>query len=418
MKVFKFGGASVKNSSAIRNMCEIIRSYQNEKLVVIVSAMGKSTNTLEGLINLSMKGLDYQFELSEFIKYHNDIFKDLLNDAHKKWIHNIDNYFDELRSLLEDKRNGSNYSQYYDKVVSYGELLSTTIISSYLNITGCSNKFLDARKLIKTDSTFQDGKVDWEETKSIIKSTIELDKDRLFITQGFIGSNSKGETTTLGREGSDYTAAIFASCLDAESVTIWKDVPGILNADPKIIKDAVLFSELPYNEASEMTYYGAKVIHPKTIKPLANKSIPLHVRCFDTPDKEGTIIHNCELEQILPVIIYKENQCLLSFKSKDLAFVNEKGLSIIFEALHNLDIVINIMQNSAISFSVCIDFNEQKINKLIEVLHDQFSILYNTCLQLVTIKNYNKETLDKYKPEGQFLLEQVSRSNFRVLIHQ
>lgn len=416
MKVFKFGGASVKSADAIRNMCSIIQSFHEKKLVVVVSAMGKSTNALEQLIDLAVNGKNYQQPLNSFKKYHVEIVNQLFQGSDSDVVADIEGFFVELEQSLNDETLRSSFPKYYDRIVSIGELLSTTIINHYLNQNGSVSTWLDARKLIRTDDTFQDGKVDWTTTTTNIEKEIIESNKSLFVTQGFISSTSAGETTTLGREGSDYSAAIFAACVDAESVTIWKDVPGILNADPKIIDDAVLFPELPYKEASEMTYYGAKVIHPNTIQPLANKGIPLHVRCFETPNKEGTIIHDCELDLIQPVIIYKENQCLISFNAKDLAFVNEQGLSVIFDVLHQLDIVINIMQNSAISFSVCIDYNAFKIERLIDVLHDDFSILYNTGLQLVTIKNYTEEALTKYRPKGTHLLEQVSRSNYRVLI--
>ena len=415
MKVFKFGGASLKNAQAIHNMVKIIKQYQQEELVVIVSAMGKSTNALEGLIALAISGKSYDNQLTEFKAYQLSIIHELGLDKSKRILDAIEAYFEQIIITLETSHK-EEYSKFYDFVVSFGELLSSTIVNYCLNNENIKSQWLDARELIKTDETFQDGKVNWALTNKNIDEAISKSEPSIFVSQGFIGSTTTNATTTLGREGSDYTAAIFASCLEVENVTIWKDVPGILNADPKIIDDAILFKELPYNEASEMTYYGAKVIHPKTIKPLANKKIPLHVRCFETPDKEGTIIHDCELNTMPPVIIYKENQCLVSFRAIDLAFVNEKGLSVIFNALHELDMNIRIMQNSAISFSACMDYNPQKLEKLIDKLKNDFSILYNTNLQLVTIKNYNNASLEKYKPKGINLLEQISRNNYRVLV--
>ncbi|MDH5367027.1 MAG: aspartate kinase [Cyclobacteriaceae bacterium] len=414
MKVFKFGGASIKNSYAILNMVKIIKCYKNDPLVIVVSAIGKSTNLLEELLNLSLKNESLQTQLDYFKNYHIEIINEL--SSKEPLAIKVNKWFERLEELLTSNSK-TVYSEYYDSVVSIGELISSTIINYFLNENGINSIWADARQLIKTDNTFQEGKIDWSSTEENIHKYINDKNGVVFLTQGFIGSSTENKTTTLGREGSDFTAAIFASSLNAKSVTIWKDVPGILNADPKIINDAVLFKELPYQEASEMTFYGAKVIHPKTIKPLANKQIPLHVRCFETPELEGTIIHDCVLTSMPPVIIYKENQCLVSFKTKDFSFVNEKGLSIIFDALHQLDMPIHIMQNSAISFSACIDYNSQKMEKLMEVLKAEFTILYNNGLQLVTIKNYTQESLEKYKPKVEHLLEQVSRNNYRVLIH-
>ena len=415
MKVFKFGGASVKSAAAIRNMIEIIKSYKEDSLVIVISAMGKSTNHLENILNLAIAEKNFSKELEEFTLYHLNIINEL--EAQPTLKSNVEIRINELRDHLNQTKKPE-YSKFYDQIVSYGELLSTTIIHDCLIQSGIISTWIDSRELIKTDNTFQDGKVDWKITCTNINKHIQESTDSKFVTQGFIGSTIAGETTTLGREGSDYTAAIYASCLNAENVTIWKDVPGILNADPKIISDATLFSELPYNEASEMTFYGAKVIHPKTIKPLANKNIPLHVRCFEAPKEKGTVIHNCKIDNMPPVIIYKENQCLISFKEKDLSFVNEKGMSRILETLHELDWNIHIMQNSAISFSACLDYNSIKMEKLIKMLKDEFTILYNTGLQLVTLKNYSVESLEKYKPKGILLLEQISRNNYRVLVEK
>lgn len=414
MKVFKFGGASIRSSNAIKDMVKIIKHYKNDPLVIVVSAIGKSTNLLEELLHLSLKNKTIQAQLESFKNYHIEIINELA--ANETLTIELNKWFEKLEELLTSNIK-ADYSEYYDSVVSIGELISSTIINYFLNENGIKSIWTDARLLIKTDNAFQDGKIDWSSTEKSICQHINDENGAIFLTQGFIGSSTENKTTTLGREGSDYTAAIFASCLNAKSVTIWKDVPGILNADPKIINDAILFKELPYHEASEMTFYGAKVIHPKTIKPLANKNIPLHVRCFETPEQEGTIIHDCILTTMPPVIIYKENQCLISFKAKDFAFVNEKGLSIIFDVLHQLDMTIHIMQNSAISFSACIDYNPRKMEKLMEILNSEFTILYNSGLQLITIKNYTQESLKKYKPEVEHLLEQVSRNNYRVLVY-
>jgi aspartate kinase len=414
MKVFKFGGASIKNAAAIRNMCDIIKNHQNEQLIVVVSAMGKSTNTLEEIHKLSLSGKEVNQQVNEFIKYHLEIANELFGD-HEIIEQEIGDWRQYLEESLSDDTLNTN--QHYACIVSVGELLSSSIIGHYLIECGISTTWTDVRKLILTDDVSPEANVDWTATQKRITAYVnEHDTQQVILTQGFVAANNDNQTTTLGREGSDYTGAIFASCLDAESFTVWKDVPGILNADPRRIDDAVLFDELSYNETSEMTYYGAKVIHPKTIKPLANKNIPLYVRCFDNPEKDGTKIHNCETIHTLPVIVFKDNQCLVSFKSKDLTFVNEKGISVIFEVMHDLSIDMSIMQNSAVSFSICIDYNTAKIEQLIEALNEQFDIRYNTDLELVTIKNYNHESIHKYLPKGEILLEQKSRSNYRVLV--
>lgn len=413
MKVFKFGGASIKNADAIRNMCSIISQYQNEHLTVVVSAMGKSTNALEEIHQCFLDQKDYRLLVGNFFEYHQFIINELFSNV-TSVDHDVDKWKLYLETILS--QTFTNSDQVYDSIVSVGELLSSSIIGHYLNQCGINTIWSDARQLIKTDSLFREASVDWDNTRKNIRQYLNSkDSQQVVLTQGFIAGTTGGQTTTLGREGSDFTGAIFASCLDANSFTVWKDVPGILNADPKRIDDAVLFDELSYNEASEMTYYGAKVIHPKTIKPLANQNIPLYVKSFDHPEANGTMIHGCNILHSIPVIIFKENQCLVSFKSKDLAFVNEKGISVIFDALHDLLIDMNIMQNSAVSFSICVDFQENKINQLIIALKDQFDILYNTGLELVTIKNYTEEAIEKYKPQGEALLEQKSRNNYRVL---
>jgi len=414
MKVFKFGGASIKNAHAIRNMCKILQDHQDEPLIVIVSAMGKSTNALEIIHQTAIAGHSCKELIQEFITFHQDISYELFED--RQFIDSqIERWTTYLNEMLSN--NSSASSEMYDSIVATGELLSSTIISQYLNQCGIDVLWTDARKLIQTDAAFQEANVDWDQTKNNITAYIDKqDRQQIILTQGFIAGTSRGQTTTLGREGSDFTGAIFASCLKAESFTVWKDVAGILNADPKRIPDAILFDELSYNEASEMTYYGAKVIHPKTIKPLANQNIPLFVRCFDQPESRGTKIHDCQIKHATSVIVFKENQCLVSFRSKDLTFVNEKGISIIFDMLHELSIDMNIMQNSAVSFSICIDYNKGKIDRLIESLKVHFDILYNSNLELVTIKNYSEQAINKYLPDGEILLEQRSRNNYRVLL--
>ena len=413
MKVFKFGGASVKNADAIRNMCSIVTSYSSEKLVVVISAMGKTTNALEAVIAAKLNNHNFEEEIDAIHSYHHKICSELF-DAEDKVFSTIAEIFNDLRHELSQNYA---YNQLYDQIVSKGELISTQIIAAFLNKKGCNALWLDAREYIRTDNNFREGHVDWRLTEELIRHDIaEKATGNILITQGFIGRSANNFTTTLGREGSDFTAAIFAYCLTAESVTVWKDVPGILNADPKIIPDAILFDELPYKEAAEMTYYGASVIHPKTIKPLANKNIPLYVRSFDHPNDPGTIIHNCKLKTLPPTIIIKNNQCLVSFKVIDYTFINEGNLSLIFKSLSEIDMKINIMQNSAISFSIVVDYEFNKLERLLESLKSHFDIRYNTGLKLITVKNYAQEILNKYRNDQKILLEQISRNNYRALI--
>ncbi len=412
MQVFKFGGASLKNAQAIRNMATIVKAYTHSPLLVVVSAMGKTTNALERILNACKKDQDYQTELHTLQTYHNQVCTDLFTDAapvQKR----LDAVFHELTENLQTP---GEYDQVYDQVISLGEVLSSVIVAHYLAHEGLNCHWLDARNYIITDTTFREGKVDWKKTEEHILPLKNDLQQHIILTQGFIGSTELGFTTTLGREGSDYTAAIFASCLQAGSVTIWKDVPGVMSADPKRLPNAVVFDELPYTEAAEMTYYGASVIHPKTIKPLALKQIPLFVKSFDDHTLPGTKIHECRVDKLPPLIVFKENQCLLSCRVTDYTFINEEQMSVIFNALADLDIKVNVMQNSAISFSFCIDFRESKLTALLNRLQEFFEVYYNTGLALITIKNYDNETFDAYRKQPGVILEQSSRSTLQVLI--
>ncbi len=415
MKVFKFGGASVKDTAAIKNMCAIVKEHEGDQLVVVVSAMGKTTNALEQLLDLSWFGENYDQKLEQLQSYHFGIIDELFGDGGETTREGVSDIFSNLKKQLSSKY--EDYNQLYDAIVCHGEYLSTKIISDYLSHLGHPTLLLDAAKVIRTDATFKEGKVEWQETEAQIATNVgQNTENATVVSQGFIGGTANNQVTTLGREGSDFTAAIFASCLRANAVTIWKDVPGILTADPKLIPEARLFSELPYNEASEMTYYGASVIHPKTIKPLAIKNIPLFVRSFDNPDAPGTCIHDCNLENPPTAIIFKKDQCLFSFKVVDFTFVNEDAISKIFGILHDVNIKINIMQNSAISFSVCFDYNKIKVDNLIDRLGQEFRYFYNLGLTLITLKNYTEEEFLKYSSREDILLEQKSRKNYRVLV--
>ncbi len=411
MKVYKFGGASVKNGKGLRNVASIIRLHK-EQLLVVVSAMGKTTNTLERIVALSQDGQSIFDEMRVLANYHYDIVDSLFEKSNTIRIE-LEKLFEQIKS--ESSKKGM-YDQVYDQVVSFGEVISSVILSQYLTSQGIENEWIDARHYISTDKNFREAKVDWSKTEKQAQKLRNALSEKIIITQGFIGSTTEGITTTLGREGSDYSAAIFASCLMAESVTIWKDVPGVMNADPKRLPAATVFEELPFKEAAEMTYYGASVIHPKTIKPLANKGIPLYVKNFDDPTLVGTKIHECKIDHLPPLIVFKENQCLISCRVTDYTFIDEHHLGVIFQALNEKNIKVNVMQNSAISFSFCVDFRENKIINLVRELGEKFEVYYNTGLTLITIKNYDQKTFDEYRLRPGVVLEQSSRSTLQVLV--
>jgi len=411
MKVYKFGGASVRNAAALRNVSSILKSNKGQ-LLVVVSAMGKTTNTLESIVDLSYKKKPITAEINLLRDYHSQII-DSLFESQNKIRTEFEKLFEQINTEATAK---GDYDQVYDQVVSFGEVISSLILSQYLTSQGIENEWIDARHFISTDKNFREAKVDWAKTESHTQKLRTILSEKIIITQGFIGSTSDGLTTTLGREGSDYSAAIFSSCLEAESLTIWKDVPGVMNADPKRLPAAIIFEELPFKEAAEMTYYGASVIHPKTIKPLANKGIPLYVKNFDDPTLAGTKIHECKIDHLPPLIVFKENQCLISCRVTDYTFIDEHHLGMIFHALSEKNIKVNVMQNSAISFSFCVDFRENKIISLVRELGEKFEVYYNTGLTLVTIKNYDQKTLDEYRFRPGVVLEQSSRSTLQVLM--
>ena len=412
MKIFKFGGASVRHATAIRQVGRIIKSFPLEKMLVVVSAMGKTTNALERVVSAVLTGKDARQELYAIRDYHHAVIAELFQEGHPVY-GKVNRQFESLAQNMTPSVPGD---QLYDQVVATGEILSSLIVSEFLMAEGLPVDWIDARNYILTDETFREGNVDWHGTEQKMTALLPLLREKILLTQGFIGRSRTGLTTTLGREGSDYSAAIFASCLGASSVTIWKDVPGVMNADPKRLPDAVIFDELPFREAAEMTYYGASVIHPKTIKPLANRNIPLLVKNFDDPSLPGTLIHETRVDHLPPLTVFKDNQCLISCRVTDYTFVNEQQLGLIFHALSELGIKINVMQNSAISFSFCVDFREDKIMKLVDRLAQHFEVYYNTGLTLITIKNYDGVTSEHYRKHPGVLLEQSSRSTLQILI--
>ncbi len=413
MQVFKFGGASIRNAGAIKKVAQIIQSYAHQPMLVIISAMGKTTNALENILQCSNNLQSYDKELEEVFDYHRKVVLEL-NQGVDELHHELATAKKELIHTLTMAL--TNKDQRYDQVVSVGELISTKIVYGYLKSLGIKSRWIDARKYIVTDRSFREGRVNWERSDEKIKSLSPYLDHEVLITQGFIASDGNGNTTTLGREGSDFSAAIFASCLNAESVTVWKDVPGVMSADPKRIPTAVTFDELPFREAAEMTYYGASVIHPKTIKPLANKNIPLFVKSFEHTELPGTRIHECKVNNLPPLIVFKNDQCLVSCQVTDYTFIDESQIVIIFNALSSCGLKVNLMQNSAISFSFCVDFNEEKVLGLIQELSNHFEVFYNTRLTLITIKNYDSESFEKYRKYKDVVLEQSSRSTLQVLV--
>lgn len=424
MKVFKFGGASVKDASSVLNVAEIISLY-NDDLVVVVSAMGKTTNLIEELVdaflNKDKEALEQVYQ--NLYNLHYEVVSDLGLTEDEDFITLFEYKFDELEQKInQDCSDNSAYE--YDQIVGFGEIISTTIISGFLNFISIENCWFDARKLIRTDNSYRSAKVDWSKTEELVKAKVESylksgEKRKVVITQGFIGHTEIGQTTTLGREGSDFSAGILAWCLDADEVIIWKDVPGMLNADPKFFNNCIKLDQISFREAIELSYYGASVIHPKTIKPLQNKDIPLLVKSFVSPKESGTLIHaSSENDSKVPSYIFKGDQTLISFVPRDFSFVDESGLSNLFAFFSKNGIKINLMQNSAISFSVSIDANIAHQKLIISELKDLFEIKYNDNLELLTIRHYTDLVVNKLTGSKTILVEQKSRQTARFVMKQ
>lgn len=418
MKVFKFGGASTKDAQGLQNVVSILKAYQDDNLVLVISAMGKTTNALEKVHQEWCRGgKNIMIFLQEIKSYHENILKELFLPAHS--IHDaVENLFVELEWALEE--NPEAYEKGYDQIVSFGELISSKIVSGLLEYHGIKNILVDARDIIKTDDNFREANIQWENTigngKKILDKT--FNSSNIIVTQGFIGGAPENYTSTLGREGSDYSAAIVAFMMDAKEVVIWKDVPGVLNADPRFYEETTPLEFLSYQDAIELAYYGATVIHPKTIKPLQNKSIPLKVKSFIDPEIKGTLISNEKNQNHqIPNIIFKFGQILVSLMPKDFSFIVEENIGRIFNLFAAFGIKVNMMQNSAISFSVCIN-ETNKLPELVEKLRLDYRVLYNVQLKLITIRNYNDETLNKVTLNHKVLLEQKSRSTIQVVIQE
>lgn len=409
MLVFKFGGASVRDSKGVKNLLNIISNFP-DNLIIVVSALGKTTNALEEILNLSYQDMAAsRSKLDDLKAYHFNIINELFLDNNQLIFNEIENEFSSLIKKLQSDTYDS-YDLKYDQVVSYGEVFSTKIVSAFLNQEQLTNTWIDIRKVFKTDDTYREAKIDYELTKKESIRAFNFKTSRAFVTQGFIGGSKKGFVTTLGREGSDYSAAVLANLLDANKVVVWKDVEGILNADPQFFEKTEKLNKISYQEAVELAYFGAKVIHPKTLKPLHNKNIPLYVRSFLNPEAEGTEI-DCfkHYDQNLPIFIMKKNQMLISVFPKDLSFALEDELSKIFKYLSNHRIKVNIIQNSAISISFCIDNAQNKSKQLIEKLKEDYKVLYNDQLELLTIRHYSEEAIHKMTSGRKIFIEQRSR---------
>lgn len=416
MQIFKFGGASVKDAAGVRNVAKILEKVGYAHSLIVISAMGKTTNALEVVVNNYFKAPAQLPESLQIIKdFHYQIIRELFSDENHPVYWKVDGLFAELSSFLE-RNKSPKHSFVYDQVIGFGELLSTTIISQYLNDNGIKNNWIDVRNLIKTDSNYRDAGIDWEETQTNISNNIN--KSLLNITQGFLGSDANFFTTTLGREGSDYTAAIFAYCLNAKSVTIWKDVPGVLNADPRYFQHTQLLRKIPYQEAIELAFYGASVIHPKTLQPLQQKEIPLYVRSFVNPTEEGSAVCNvASLEPKVPCFILKKDQILFSLSSRDFSFIMEEGISYIFKSLHKAQMKVSVIQNSAISFSVCVENKFDTLPELLEKLEERFKVSVTEGVTLYTIRHATEAAINEVATGKNVLLKQVSSDTVQMIIN-
>jgi aspartate kinase len=416
MNINKFGGASVKSAEGVKNLAKIVEAkiYNG---IIVVSALGKTTNNLEKLAKAIYKGHKSEFfqKLSEIKAYHFEIINKLFNSNHAIF-EDIENIFFNLEEKYSLDVNDFDFL--YDQVVSYGELLSTRIVSAYLETIDLSNEWVDIREQIITDKVFREAILDWKTTRINIKKRFD-NYQKLYITQGFISGTTDGLTTTLGREGSDYTAAILANSLDAKAITIWKDVPGVLNADPRYFKNPVKIDKISYQEAIELAYYGAKIIHPKTIKPLQNKGIALFVKSFLAPDKEGSLIAEFPAyHEDKPIFILKKKQVLISIIPKDFSFVFEEVMSEIYSLFADYRIKVNLIQNSAINFTVCVDEGNSRVHKLIEELKANHKVLFNKGLELITVRHYNEKSLETLLKGRNVLVEQRSRHTAQFVMEE
>ena len=417
MLVFKFGGASVKSAEAVKNIVRILQRYPDKEIVVVVSAMGKTTNALEQVIaSYAIKDKDgYGKEVDRLKAYHLEIVQGLFPEGEHPVYAAVETLFGEFEQRLS-KEPTLNYDYDYDQLICFGELLSTTIISHFLNVSEVPTRWMDIRKSLKTDNSWREARVDWELSSRLVNEHFTFHGERILITQGFLASTINDQSTSLGREGSDYTAAILAHILKAESVTIWKDVPGVLNADPKYFDDTILLEKLSYLDAIELAYFGTSVIHPKTIKPLQNKNINLYVKSFIDPEAPGTLVGNLAYEKLTPSFIFKMDQVLIRTSPLDFSFINENNLEEIFGILNKHGMRINLMQNSAISFKMIVNNDKRKLRLVVDELEKTYKVAYQTGLELVTIRYFDQSTIDRVMMNKELIMEQRGVQNIELLI--
>lgn len=414
MKIYKFGGASVKDAEGVENVVRVLRNEGFKNTLIVISAMGKMTNAFEKIINsYHHKSNDLQQHVQLVKDYHSSIMNALFENKSTPIFNEVEALFEELNTFLTNNKS-FDYNFIYDQIVGFGELLSTKIVSAYLNEIGIVNQWIDVREYLKTDDSYRDAYVNWELTSKNISS---LNPNKLYITQGFLGEDPQGNTTTLGREGSDYTAAIFAHCLNARSLTIWKDVDGVLNADPRYFENAQLLHQISYSEAIEMAFYGASVIHPKTLKPLENKIIPLYVRSFYNLELNGTTVgKGIDLIPEVPCFILKENQILVSISALDFSFMVEYNLSDIFSILHDNKLKVNLIQNSAISFSVCIEDKFNNFQHFLTTLKSKYKVSFTENVSLFTIRHATEKAIVDIEQKGEVLLKQATKGTVQLVM--
>ncbi len=417
MKVYKFGGASVKSAKAVRNLLKILTANQ-EELFIVISAMDKTTNSFECLLNDFIRNNIFEDELNEIFLFHENIINDLFDDK-KIMIKILNNIFEQIHEIIKNS-DRDNYDKLYDSVVSFGEIISTTIISSFLNENGIKNTWLDAREIIITDDNFRAASVNYSLTRQKISAKLNKSKSNIFITQGFIGADNAGNTTTLGREGSDYTAAVIANLTESKSLTLWKDVAGIYNADPKLMPDAVRIDKISFREATELAYFGAKIIHPKTAKPLMEKNIELYIRSFNDIDAKGTIVGNfaAKIFPVTPIYIFNKNQTLITLSSKTFQFISESFYEKVFYIFEKHKTKINLIQNSALNLSLCFDFNANSFSALLLELKNNFETKYNNDLTLITIRHFTEKAINSIMENKNIIMQQRNRLNAFFLVEE
>ncbi|PKQ67099.1 aspartate kinase [Labilibaculum manganireducens] len=417
MNIFKFGGASVNSADGVRNFVKIVQSYR-EEMIIVLSAMGKTTNALEEIVDSFVAKKDgIESKVDALQTYHTKIINELFSKKDDAVFSKIESLFGQLRAYLQ-KSPSLSYEFDYDQIVCFGELISTTIVSEYLRLSGTPNKWVDIRTCLKTDDTYKEGRIDWELSQKLVPQAFGFTNTFVYVTQGFLGGTKTNQTTTLGREGSDYTAAILSYILDVDKLAIWKDVPGIMNADPKWLPDAQKLERISYQEAIELAFYGAKVIHPKTIQPIKKKKIPLQVRSFLSLNESGTLISTAskKQDQLIPVYIRKQDQVLISIRPSDFSFILEENLSSLFSIFAKHRVKVNLIQNSAISFSVCVDNSDRRLKNLIEEISTKFEVRYNENLELITIRHHNSEAVERMTNGREILLEQRSRDTAQFVL--